>query len=409
MGSSIAYWLKERALDGLDVVVVERDPLYKSASTVLSVGGVRQQFSLKENIELSLYSVEFFRNIKKYLGIEGHDPPDIQFTPSGYLFLATEQSAHVLQDNAALQTSLGAKVELLSPSKLKEKFPWLNTDGIALGSHGLENEGWFDPWSLLFAFKRKAVSLGAHYVTGEVTQFGFKKANDIVTEDLDVHDFKNVGSVTVRLSDGTEKEINFGVVVIAAGPFSGEVGQMAGMGNGVGPLLAPLPITPRKRYVYNIHCPDGPGLNSPLMIDPSGAYFRREGLGGNYICGLSPNEDEEPDASNLDVDYNFFEERVWPILANRVPSFCNIKMKSAWAGYYDYNSFDENAFIGPHPAYHNLYIAAGFSGHGIQQSPAVGRAIMELIVDGQFITCDLSRLGFQRYLQREPLWESNIV
>lgn len=417
MGSSIAYWLKQRALEGLRIVVVEKDPTvmlsndivekvkYQQCTTVLSVGGLRQQFSLKENIELSLDSAEFMRNIRSHLKVEGQDPPDIQFQPSGYVFMATEKSADILEDNVKLQRSLGAKVELLSPQQLKQKFPWLNIENLVLASHGLENEGWFDPYSLLFAFKNKAVNLGVNYVSGEVTKFLVPK-NDLNFE-------KDTGSqingAIIKLKDGSEYAINFAIVVIAAGGYSGEVAKLAGIGTGTGDLSIPLPVEPRKRYVFNIHCPDGPGIRSPMIIDPSGAYFRREGLTGHYLCGISPPDEEEPLIDNLDVDYSFFEEKLWPIIAHRCPSFENAKVKSAWAGFYDYNKFDENAIIGLHPAFMNVYFATGFSGHGIQQSPAVGRAITELIIDGEYTTINLERLGFKRLLTNEQLYESNIV
>lgn len=129
IGSSIAYNLKERARDGLRVVVVEKDSTYEKASTTLSVGGLRQQFSLEENILMSLHAADFFRNVKFYLG----EHVNLNFVPHGYLFLATEESAQTLEQNSILQNRLGAKNIILTPKKLKERFPWLNTEGIALG------------------------------------------------------------------------------------------------------------------------------------------------------------------------------------------------------------------------------------------------------------------------------------
>lgn len=162
-------------------------------------------------------------------------------------------------------------------------------------------------------------------------------------------------------------------------------------------------------YVFETQGVNYPGLNTPLTIDPSNVYFRRDGLGGNFLAGRSPSATQEPKCDNLDVDYNFFDEEVWPTLAKRVPAFESIKVKNAWSGYYEYNTFDENGIIGPHPYYNNLYIATGFSGHGIQQTPAVGRAIAELIIDGEFKTIDLTRLCFDRIIVDEPMYEVNIV
>ncbi|XP_021929318.1 FAD-dependent oxidoreductase domain-containing protein 1-like isoform X2 [Zootermopsis nevadensis] len=408
MGSSIAYWLKQRAPNAITVTVIEKDPSYVDASTVLSVGGLRQQFSLEENIRMSLFGAEFLRNIKQHLSVEGHDPPDVQFTPFGYLCLASEEGAQQLEENANLQKKLGAKNELLTPVKLKQKFPWINTDGIALGCHGLENEGWFDPWSLLYAFKTKALSLGVEYVDGEAVGFEFKKMPDMLTEGVEPGSYEAVEKVLVKTESGELRSIKFGFVIIAAGPHSARVAKMARIGTGEGMLSIPLPVEPRKRYVFCINCKNGPGLNTPLTIDPSGAYFRREGLAGNYICGRSPLPEEEPSVDNLDVDYDFFDKNVWPILAKRVPAFESVKVKSAWSGYYEYNTYDENGIVGPHPYYTNLYIATGFSGHGIQHSPAVGRSVMEMILDGDFETIDLKRMSFDRLITDTPLIEQNI-
>lgn len=407
IGSSIAYWLREKVYrDEFKVVVVEKDPTYAKASTTLSVGGLRQQFSLEENIEMSLYGAEFIRNINEHLGIPGQPAIDLNFHPYGYLVLATEAGAETLVQNSKLQNSLGAKNIVLTAEKLKHRFPWLNTEGIAAGCLGLEKEGWFDPWSLLCALKNKAVYLGAQYVNAEVKAFQYEE--DIGAYEYDMTPAKNLRSVIIKTKDGETKKISFAVAIIAAGAFSGDVAEMADIGVGEDILSVPLPVVPRKRYVYCFHCPNGPGLNTPLTIDPSGAYFRREGLGGNFIAGKSPEFDEEPSIDNLDVDHEFFDNKVWPLLANRVPTFENLKVNSSWAGYYEYNTFDENGVIGKHPYHHNVYIATGFSGHGIQKAPAVGRAISELILNKYYLSIDLSRLGFERFLKSEPMRESNV-
>ncbi|XP_047114857.1 FAD-dependent oxidoreductase domain-containing protein 1-like [Schistocerca piceifrons] len=410
IGSSIAYWLQTRVRDGVRVIVIEKDPSYAKASTPLSCGGIRQQFSLPENIQMSMFGAEFLRNIKRYLHVEGDNPPDVCFTPYGYLFLATDRSAQQLEENVHLQHQLGVKNELLSPTMLKKKFPWLDTTGIALGCHGLENEGWFDPWSLLMAFKKKAISAGAEYVTAEAIGFEFRKMPDMLIEGVEPGTYETIDRVLVKTENGEVRPIKFGIAVIAAGANSKKVAEMARIGKGSGYLRVPLPIEPRKRYVYCVHCPEGPGLNTPFVIDPTGTYFRREGFGGNFICGKSPTEEEgEPSIEHLEVDSSYFDNSVWPHLAARIPAFEQLKVKSAWAGYYDTNVVDENGIVGPHPYYHNLYLAAGFSGHGIQQAPAVGRAVMEMMFEGGFKTIDLSRFGFDRLMYNELLREVNIV
>uniref|UniRef100_A0A1Q3FJ94 Putative oxidoreductase n=1 Tax=Culex tarsalis TaxID=7177 RepID=A0A1Q3FJ94_CULTA len=409
VGSSIAYWLKKRARNGLNVVVVEKDATYQEASTCLSVGGLRQQFSIVENIQMSLYGAEFMRNVKEHLG----DDVEVNFTPYGYLMLASEQGAEQLQENSKLQNTLGAKNEILTAARLKERFPWMNTEGIALGCHGLEKEGWFDPWALLSGFKKRAIEYGAHYVEAEMVGFEFRKQPDILAEGINQGEYEGLDKAYIRMKNGGEvRDIKFSIAIIAAGAASGKIAKMARIGTGQGMLSVPLPVEPRKRYVYVYQCgadDGGPGINTPLTIDPTGTYFRRDGLGGNYLAGRSPGPGEEPAVDNLDVDYDYFDSHVWPQLAKLVPSFENIKVKNAWAGFYEYNTFDENGIVGPHPYYNNLYIATGFSGHGIQQTPAVGRAISEMIIDGDFRTVDLTRFGFDRILVDQPLFEANIV
>lgn len=407
VGSSIAYWLKKRARAGLNVVVAEKDATYQTASTGLSVGGLRQQFSIVENIQMSLYGADFMRNVNEYLG----EDVALNFTPYGYLMLASEAGAEQLQENSRLQNTLGAKNEILTAARLKERFPWMNTEGIALGCHGLEKEGWFDPWALLNGFKKRAIEYGAHYTEAELVGFEFRQHPDILAEGVNPGTYEGLDKAYLKMKNGEIRDVKFSVVIIAAGAQSGEVAKLARIGTGKGMLSIPLPVEPRKRYVYVFQCQNdsGPGINTPLTIDPTGTYFRRDGLGGNYLAGKSPLPSEEPAVDNLDVDHAYFDSHVWPNLAHLVPSFEAIKVKSAWAGFYEYNTFDENGIIGPHPYYNNLYIATGFSGHGIQQTPAVGRAISEMIIDGEFRTIDLTRFGFDRILVDQPLFEANIV
>ncbi|KAK7068529.1 FAD-dependent oxidoreductase domain-containing protein 1 [Halocaridina rubra] len=409
VGSSIAYHLKERALGGLSVVVVEQDSSYRKASTALSVGGIRQQFSLPENIELSLYGAQFLRHAPQLLAVEGADIPDMQFNPHGYLTLASEEGVEVLKENFETQLGVGAKVEFLTATKLKKRFPWISTEGIAAGVIGLENEGWFDPWSLLSCLKRKAISLGAEYVDGKVTSLGYKVIEDVVTEGIGNVSIKNMNTAEVSLPNGETRTINYAIVVVAAGAWSGDIGRLVGIGEGEGLMGVPIPVEPRKRYVYCIHAPDGPGLDCPLVIDPNGTYFRREGLGGLYLCGRSPAEENEPLVDDLEVNEEWFYTQVWPTIAKRAPAFENLKLQSSWAGFYDYNTFDQNGIIGLHPLFANMFIATGFSGHGIQQAPGVGRAIMECILRGEFSTINLERLGFERFLMKEPIYERNIM
>lgn len=378
MGSAVAYFLAGPVGFSGRILVVERDASYADSTTARSVGGIRQQFSTPENIRMSMFGAEFVRHADEHLSVDG-EAPGLPFVENGYLFLASPAGMDVLRHNHAVQRAENAQVMLLDPGQLVARFPWLNADGLAGGSFGFANEGWTDPHGLLQAFKRKARSLGVTYVQDEVVAFR-RQGTRIASASL-----KNGG------------EIGCGIVVDAAGPRAGAVAALAGV---------ELPVRPRKRFVYVFDCRT-PLQRVPLTIDPSGVYVRPEGAG--FICGVSPPEDQDPDCLDLDLDYRLFEDVVWPTLAARVPAFEAIRLARAWAGTYDYNSLDQNAILGPHPEIGNLHFIAGFSGHGLQQAPAAGRAVAELVAHGVFRSLDLSRFSYDRIARNEPLRELNVV
>jgi sarcosine oxidase len=145
-----------------------------------------------------------------------------------------------------------------------------------------------------------------------------------------------------------------------------------------------------------------------LTIDPSGTYFRPEGP--SYIAGFSPRDGEaDPDTLDLAIDRAPFEAIVWPALAHRVPAFDRLRLLDTWAGHYEVNTLDHNAIVGPHPRIANLLFANGFSGHGLQQAPAVGRGVAEWIATGGWETLDLSPLGYERIDRNEPIRELAII
>ncbi|XP_073760053.1 FAD-dependent oxidoreductase domain-containing protein 1 isoform X5 [Callorhinus ursinus] len=316
-----------------------------------------------------------------------------------------------MESNVKVQRQEGAKVCLMSPEQLRNKFPWINTEGVALASYGMEHEGWFDPWCLLQGLRRKVQSMGVLFCHGEVTRFVSSSSHTETTSGEEVT-LRRIHEVHVKMDRSLEYQpVECALVINAAGAWSGQIAELAGVGKGPPGTLqgTQLPVELRKRYVYLWHCPQGPGLETPFVIDASGAYFRREGLGNNYLGGCSPTEEEEPDPGNLEVDHDFFQDKVWPPLAQRVPAFETLKVRSAWAGYYDYNTFDQNGVVGPHPLVVNMYFATGFSGHGLQQAPAVGRAVAEMVLDGHFRTINLSPFLFNRFYLGEKVQEHNII
>jgi glycine/D-amino acid oxidase-like deaminating enzyme len=379
IGNAIAYFLLEDPGFVGTVAVIERDPSYRRASSALSASAIRQQFSTPENIRMSRFGVEFLRDIDRRLAVDEGERLDIGLTEGGYLFLATAEHEPVMRENHAVQRTEGADVVLLTPDQMAERFPWMDLDGVVLGSLGLSGEGWFDGYGLMRALRRKAAGLGATYLTGEAVGLALE----------------NGRVVAVRLGDGST--LGCGALVNAAGPWAAPVAAMAGV---------ELPVEARRRCVFVFDAQEPP-IGCPLVIDTSGVWFRPEGEA--FICGRAPPAEEDLADLPLEVDRRQFEEVLWPALAARVPAFDAIRVANAWAGYYEVNTFDHNAILGPHPEVANLYFANGFSGHGLMQAPAVGRAIAELIVHGRYVSLDLSTFGFERLLAGRPVVERNVI
>jgi FAD-dependent oxidoreductase domain-containing protein 1 len=373
VGSATAYYLKKNGFKGT-IAIIEKDTTYQFGCTGRSLGGVRQQFSTPENIELSKFGLKLIRNLKSEFGPDA----DVGFHENGYLILASETGLPILEENHRTQMAKGADNIILKGDDLTARFSWLVGDDLAAGCFGLSGEGWVDPYSLMTLLRKAAIAQGVKVIPQEVTAIADAK--------------------TLTLANG--QTLSCTHVVNAAGTGAGHIASLAGV---------TLPVGPRKRYVYLLDCPAASEAlhAAPLTVDPSGVYFRPEGR--NFLCGLSPEEHEEPTDMNWDVDYNFFEERIWPVLATRVPQFETIKVINAWVGQYDYNALDQNAVLGEHPEFKNFYFANGFSGHGLQQGAAVGNAIAELIIHGSYRTIDLTRFGYGRIQRNEPLFEKNVI
>jgi glycine/D-amino acid oxidase-like deaminating enzyme len=375
MGSALAYWLT-RLEPSLSVTVVERDATYQHASSALSAASIRQQFSTPVNIRVSQASIAFLRNAAVELAVDG-DLPDIMLREAGYLYLAGAGGGAVLRETHAVQKACGADVALMERADLERRFGWLNSADLSLGSLGLSGEGWFDGYTLLMAFARKARRQGARYVNAEVC--GFAVDGRRITH--------------VIAADGARMACTH--VVNAAGPWARRIAALAGID---------LPVFARRRTVYVISCP-AVMTPFPLLIDPSGFWIRPEGA--KFIAGFSPADDL--DDQPLVPDYDSFESYLWPPLAHRIPAFEQARLERAWAGYFEMNTFDHNAILGPHPSLENLLFMNGFSGHGMQQAPVIGRAMAELIVLGRFDTLDLSDLLFARVIENRPLREAIVI
>lgn len=387
IGSSVACYLS--GAEGFDgrVLVVERDPSYAQASTALSAASIRTQFSNAINVAISQYGAEVIRDFATRMAC-GDDRPDLNFHEGGYLYLAaTPEQERTLRENHAVQRACGADVVLWSPEELARAFPHLNTGDIRLASYGQSGEGWFDNTGMMNGFRNRARAQGVDYIRDEVT--GLARAGNRITH--------------VTLASG--RTLACGTVVNAAGPRAAQVARMAGLH---------IPVEPRKRTVFLYDCARSPEGSArvnqgrlPLMIDPSGVYCRPEGR--YFMTQCPPEDDRAVDAGDFDPNHTEFEERIWPVLAARSEAFEAIKVIRSWAGHYAWNRLDHNMIVGPHPEVPNMLFANGFSGHGLQQAPATGRAIAEMIVHGTYRTLDLSPLGVDRILTGTPFLEKNVI
>ena len=377
MGSACAAFLLQ-ADPGLAVTVVEPDPTYERAATPKASGGVRQLFSLPENIQMSMFSISWFHNFHAHVAMNG-EAPDLNWKQGGYLFIVPKDQPRVaqLQDQFRLQQQLGVRVEMLDPAALKRRFPSLEVGDLGAACLSPE-DGWLDPNAVLQGFRRKARSLGANYVKDRVV--GLEASNNLVRSAV--------------LESGAI--VKAGHVVNCAGAWAKEVCAMLGI---------PLPVEPMRRFDTYFEY-QGEIEPLPYIKDLSRLAMRPEGRG--FTAGLV--DWNEPRGFNFDVDHSYFQSVVWPAAAHRVPAFQTIKEGSTWSGLYDQNGLDANMILGACPGrYSNFLMTAGFSGHGLMHAPAVGRAIKELILDGGFQTLDLSRMGYQRVIDNAPYREDGIV
>eukprot|EP00977_Amphora_coffeiformis_P014981 scaffold4278_cov173-Amphora_coffeaeformis.AAC.4 len=361
---------------------------------------------------------------------------DIGLKKNGYAFLASsEEQKKILLENHYTQRSCGVDwIHVGGPAELSARYPWLNTDDLVYGSFSGEDtntkEGYFDPWGFMQCMKHEALDHGVVFLEGQVDQVKCvdESSSPRISEPLlriesihlrhgkhDSSDVEEVNGIETMINctgSWTRSFINETICKTNESILS-PVHRAS--------ILHLLPIERRKRCIFFIHCPGKhefthpvPPTNTPLTIDPTGVYFRSEGTApGHFLCGVSPEPHLDGDYDNDEdlenVDHHLFEDTIWPILAHRVPAFNELKARSSWSGFYDYNTFDQNAIIGNHPYFSNLLCAGGFSGHGLQMAPAAGRAVAELLLHGNFRTLDLSNFSFERLVNQTPYLETGIV
>lgn len=374
MGSAAAYFLK--AAGTARVCIIEPDPTYARASTPVATGGCRRLFSCPENILMSNFSIDFFKRFAQHVAVDG-EAPDVGWKEQGYLFIVPRGHEHILERNHRVQTEHGARVELLDTRALADRYPWLRTDDLALGALSPE-DGWLDPNAVLQGFRKKAIAMGTIQI------------RDRVVDLLVAHNRVSA----LELASG--ERIRAEYVINAAGAWAAALAKLVGMD---------LPVNPMRRFEHYVEI-EQPLPPMPLVKDPDRLMWRPEGKG--YSVGLV--DGNEPRGFNFDVEPDYFQDVVWPALAKRVPEFESLRLKREWAGLYDQNELDGNMILGNWPGkVENFFVACGFSGHGVMHSPAVGRALAELVTRGRYETIDLSRMGYQRVLDNAPYAENGII
>ena len=374
MGCSAAYFLKQAGAD--PVYVIEPDPTYAKAASPIATGGCRRLFARPENIQMSQFSIEFFKAFGTHMAVDGV-APEVEWKEGGYLFVVTAGHEKVLEQNYRTESDLGVKVELLERMQIAARYPWMRYEDLALGVLSQE-DGWLDPNSVLQGFRKKSQAMGVTFHRDRVVDLYVNRKR--VTE--------------IELASGAR--IRPDAVVNAAGCWAASLAKLTGM---------ELPVNPMRRFEHYVELKELlPTM--PLIKDPERLVIRPEGKG--YAVGLV--NSDEPRGFNFEVDPAYFERIVWPALASRIPAFETLKLKREWAGLYDQCELDGNMILGNWPGrLENFYVACGFSGHGLMHAPAVGRALSELILLGRFEKLDLSRMGYQRVLDRKPYGETGII
>ena len=380
MGSSVAWFLCADAdFDGT-VLVVERDPSYENSSTARTNSCMRQQYSNELNVRISQFGAEFVRNFGSWMG-DDPEVPHLAVHHFGYMYLAADDGfAAALRASRELQVSLGAGTVIMTPEQIVAEYPFYNVADIVCGSHNTVDEGWFDSATMFDWWRRMARRNGVEYLTGEVVAIG--RSGDRVTD--------------VTLASG--ETVACGTVVNASGPRAAVTARMAGLD---------LPVEPRKRYTFVLDAAEDLGRALPLTIDPTGVHVRSDG--DVYVAGCTPDIDPAVAFDDFTMEPDVWEDKVWPVLVHRIPAFERIKLQTSWAGHYAHNSLDHNAVIGSHTEVANFIFVNGFSGHGVQQSPAMGRGVSELITHGKYRTLDLTPLGYDRIARGEPFLETAII
>jgi glycine/D-amino acid oxidase-like deaminating enzyme len=366
VGSSVAYHLRETGCHGR-IVVIERDHTYARASSNLAMGGIRQQYTLDTNVRMVQWSVGFYRDLERRASLAGASHR-VNFRQRGYLFLADATCAARLTRRYEAMRAAGAHVEWVSRDEIRRILPDAAVDDIEFGVFG-PDDGYADPKAVLHAMRAIAEDAGVEFIRGDVSA---------------IHrTTKSVAGVAF----GAET-IDTPIVVNAAGPFAGRLAGLAGVS---------LPVFPVRQQLFRCDLPHRWEYRFPMVIDPSGLHWRHDdaAAGPDRIVLAKTNHDETP-GENFTCDDARWPAEFYPALIERMPRFAGLTPLEGWAGLYEMTP-DHNPIIGRHPDMDGLFLANGFSGHGLMMAPATGKALAEIILLGESRTTDVSDFAFDRF------------
>ncbi len=385
MGSSTAWFLSDNSDFNGSVLVIDRDLTFETCSTAHTNSCIRQQFSSALNVKISQFAADFVRNIRRYMGGDER-VPNLSIRNFGYLYLAnTDAFAKVLRESQMVQKAAGAATEVLTSDEIKARYPFYDVDDIVAGSINTVDEGYFDGLAVFDWWKRQARERGVEYIENEVIAITRTTSGT------------RVKSITLKSGE----VIACGQVVNASGPRAILTARMTGVD---------LPVEPRKRFTWIFKADQPLDQDLPLTIDPTGIHVRENGGGTYEVGGYNHNApDLACDYDDHQMDFTLWENYVWPIVATRIPQFEAVKVQSEWAGHYAMNTFDHNAIMGPHTEVENFIFLNGFSGHGLQQSPAMGRGTAEWITYGEYRALDMTPFNYARIPENRPIIEKAVI
>jgi len=372
VGSSVAYHLAEAGCS--DVLIIEREDRQGMGSTAKSMGGVRAQFATPINISMSLYSIDLF---SKFEEVTGHTAG---YKAHGYLFVATnERHLDYLKANLLRQQACGlTNAEIVTREDIVRTVPDMIADDVVGGSF-CPTDGFVDPYSVMTGFAKRARERGVRiWLETEVTG-------------IDLQNGRVAGVQTSRGYVSTRS------VISAAGPWAAAVARLADVD---------IPVEPLRRQIVKTESFPTLSARLPMVIDmSSGFHFRPEG--SSFL--LAWPDPEQTYGFRTDFDYGFIE-KILTHAVNRVPVFADVEVnpRRCWAGMYEVTP-DHHAIIGPAPGVEGMFLANGFSGHGVMHSPATGKIVSEWVLTGTSSFAYASTLRAERFAEGNLLEETAVL